>query len=270
MIILDGKTDTELGIRVLNSYEQQEPATNDRTIEIPGRNGEYDYGANLGARSFNLPIMIERQQTKLALNQKISDLKQILLDPLGRPRYFKLAFDDEPEKYYNVRYSGAYSINKLLTLARFVLPLKAFDPASYAHHRAYEKPIYYDENINYEEDGVIFINPEGFNWFTQRHMSCLFNYSYFSTSLALRIEGAVTNPKVTNETTGEVHYLPSIVDGDILEVDGSSFLVKKNGQNALNETDGNFITLTSGKNDLIFEGTGANCSVFFTWKHKFL
>ncbi|GAG47537.1 unnamed protein product, partial [marine sediment metagenome] len=52
---LGGVTDTTLGIQLLADYDDPAaPDTRDRTMEIPGRHGVWDFGAVMLSREFNL------------------------------------------------------------------------------------------------------------------------------------------------------------------------------------------------------------------------
>ena len=129
--ILGGRTATDLGLRLKHTSERPIlPATVDRTISIAGRNGLLDFGADVGAREFNLECgMIYNNH--IELQTAVSKLAAYLHDPYGRPKTMKLILDSQPERYYNVRYSGSLPIDRIAGFGEFTLPLIGFDPYAY-------------------------------------------------------------------------------------------------------------------------------------------
>src|SRR5690606_17785327 len=99
------------------------PPTRDRLMEISGLNGVLDYGADTGARMFNLAMsFVTRNSNELQVATE--QLAALLLDGYGKPRQFKLVFDVNPDRYYLVRYKGSIDdIKRMRGLGRFTLPL---------------------------------------------------------------------------------------------------------------------------------------------------
>ncbi len=78
------------GIRVI-AYDFLMPPKRARKITIPGRSGQYDYGANCwDERTLRLECRLERQLSK-------SDFREIIYE-LSRKRGLRLW--NEPDKYY--------------------------------------------------------------------------------------------------------------------------------------------------------------------------
>lgn len=129
--ILGGKTAIELGLRLKYTSDRPIlPSTVDRTVSIPGRNGLMDFGADVGQRQFNLECgMIYNNH--IELQTAVSKLAAFLHDPYGRPKTMKLILDSQPERYYNVRYSGSLPIDRIAGFGEFTLPLVGFDPYAY-------------------------------------------------------------------------------------------------------------------------------------------
>jgi predicted phage tail component-like protein len=131
-MILGGKTFSELGLILLRTTEIPIlPSTTDRMVQIPGRAGAYDFGSDIGPRQFNLECAIKATTTRQELVEKARALAVHLLDD-GKPKTMELIFDDEPDRYYNVRYSGRILMEKIASIGRFTLPLIASDPFAYA------------------------------------------------------------------------------------------------------------------------------------------
>jgi predicted phage tail component-like protein len=122
----------ELGIRLLrDSKIPLAPETRDRTITIPGRHGDYFFGAESNARQFELECAFIAK-TRQELEQLARQLAGHLLDRNGRPRLLQLSFDIEPDRFYTVRYSGSIALERIASFGRFVLPLTADDPFAYS------------------------------------------------------------------------------------------------------------------------------------------
>src|SRR5690606_4535944 len=104
----------DLNIYLLERHEHPLLAsTRDRSTNISGTNGSHDFGADLDTIPFNLPLGIH-QKNKAEVQQVVRQLKSVLLDGDGKPKTFLLKFGYEPDKYYNVRYSGFVPIDRLI------------------------------------------------------------------------------------------------------------------------------------------------------------
>lgn len=129
---LGGQTARQLGIRMLRASQRPIlPGTVDRTLGIPGRNGVMDFGADMGARQFNLECAALKQ-SPAALQQVVTSLAAYLVDQYGKPRTLPLIFDYQPGRLYYVRYSGSLPVDRIVGLGQFTLPLVAFDSYAYA------------------------------------------------------------------------------------------------------------------------------------------
>lgn len=125
---LGGKTAAELGIIMLRSSQRPIlPATVDRTLAIPGRSGQRDFGADLGTRLFVLEcVFIERD--RFALETRLMALAAHLVDSYGRPRPLELTLETRPGQTFTVRYSGNLTPERIYGTGTVSLPLTAFDP----------------------------------------------------------------------------------------------------------------------------------------------
>lgn len=131
-MILGGKTFDELGLVLLKTTQTPIlPDVRNRTVQIPGRAGAYDFGSDLSTRQFNLECAI-KAATRQELAEKVRALAAHLIDTNGKPRTMELIFDDEPDRYYNVKYSGGVSMERIVSVGRFTLQLMATDPFAYA------------------------------------------------------------------------------------------------------------------------------------------
>jgi len=135
VITLGGKTETELGFKILssNTLTPGLPDTRDYTIAIAGRHGAYDFGADLQPKGFLFNCWFPLGLDSAAIEAAILALNAHLLDNWGKPLTLELVFDWQTDKHYNVRYSGGQGIDTGQAMARrkFTLPLIAFDPHAF-------------------------------------------------------------------------------------------------------------------------------------------
>jgi predicted phage tail component-like protein len=285
------KTFEELNLRIGDDYQRPMSApTRDYTMEIGGRHGAWDFGADLGPKPFSLPCtLIETDPT--SLQTAIDDVTDHLFDATGRPKTMKLIFGESPEKYYMVRFSGNLPINRIIGTGQFTLPLVAFDPFSYAPSTAYDptETYYYDTGLQYDS-GLMYDNVKFFNWQYSRQYVGLYNYSGTETPVRVVVRGNVINPRITNQTTGKTLTVSGLTDGE-LEVDAERYYVRRNNTATtyflasgfpaafyepaddvylISGQYGDFAFLAPGKNSLLLEGGTPNASVDVIWQHKFL
>ncbi|TCN25479.1 distal tail protein Dit [Mesobacillus foraminis] len=298
MITLDGYKLDHFGLRLLTGHEHATPATRDKTLVIPGKDGAWDFGSELDVRSFSFPLAFV-EENKSALQKRIRTFVSFLFDSKGKTRTFKLTFDYEPEIFYYVRFSGQISPERLFRIGRFELPLTAYDPYAYADFTYKQEGIVtntrYDSGYYYAYDpneiflssdmytfsdpisflepfhGNYYENPSSFKWTYTKHLSGIHNHSFYDTSFIVEVSGSVVFPRIINQTTGKTLYLPTIKNQK-MKVDTGKFTVKINDKNKLTDVEGieDFL-LQSGDNSLLFECSGTpSCTVSYKWKHKFI
>jgi phage-related protein len=226
------------------------------------------------------------------LQAKVRALAAHLMDNNGRPQTLELIFDTEPEKRYYVRYAGSLPIQRIVSAGLFTLPLVAYDPFAYSALDAYDVTYEYDPGRIYDS-GLIYPNARtvqdwsfvypaqvvpvgtprewaGFVWTYSRHMSSQYNHSDYNTPLIVEISGNETNPKITNNNTGQQISIATTLTNQTLLIDGEKMTVTIDGANAINLMSGDFIDLQPGDNGFFFEGINPYATVTYKWEHKFL
>lgn len=268
--ILDGKRADELGLVMLRQSQRPVlPGTVDRILQIPGRHGAWDFGADLQPRLFDLECAFITN-SQYELQKKISGLAAFLVDPYGRPRNLSLTFTVQPDRSYTVRYSGSMPIERLAGSGRFTLPLVAYDPFAYAAANAYDKLGQYDAGYQYDS-GLMYENPDQFDWKYKEHMSGVHNYSNLVTPIKLTITGNVKNPKITNVSSGKSMRFAVDLSGQSLVVDGNNMTVTVDGTNMLHVMEGDFLNIVPGDNGFVFSSDiNPVATVIYNWQHKFL
>lgn len=140
-IWIGGIRDVDLGFRVLEeSKDSLLPSTRDTGVTIPGKHGQYDFGADLAERVFSFSCAFVADGTNYdipsaaGLQQRVRALARHLTDANGRPRSLELRRAFEPDKFYLVRYAGSASLERLIynSIGMFELELVAFDPFAYS------------------------------------------------------------------------------------------------------------------------------------------
>lgn len=136
-----GRTPEQLGMLVMRQSQRPVlPSTRDRTLEIPGRNGAWDFGADMQPRLFSLECAFSTRDS-FELQMRVETLARLLVDNYGKPREVELVFSVHPDWTYYVRYSGSMPIDRVAGLGTFSLPLVAFEPYSLGPMNVYETTI---------------------------------------------------------------------------------------------------------------------------------
>lgn len=130
------------GIELLEETEiSMLPATRDNSVVIAGVHGAYDFGGLMDVRNFELRCVMKGANSKAELQAKIRDFVSHLVNVRGEPKTLSLVFDTEPDKTYQVRYSGEAPLEDIISLGLFTLPLTAFDPFAYGEVQYVEQII---------------------------------------------------------------------------------------------------------------------------------
>lgn len=250
------------------------PSTRDYTVSIPGMAGAYDYGADMGVRDFELPMVLKNVDSNNAVAEGLRNFTKALMNPDGTPKTVKLSFDYEPEKFYMVRYSGSLPLQRLVYIGRFNLPLTAFDPSAYALSSAYDSEIdyLYDEGYKYDS-GIYYDNSNSFSWVNIIHYTGTHNYSFYDSDLKIFIKGSCKNPKITHLESGTVLSITGdFTSADEIIIDTKEFLIIQNKEiNLLSKYNGDFFQLVEGDNGFKFESeTSPNAVVTLEWNHRFM
>lgn len=143
MFTLGGKTDEELRVVVLKGFDNPIlTPTRERTEEILDLPGVLDYGATLSQRTFVIPCSFQTT-SRADLETDIRALSYFLIDQNGMPRTLPLSFDHEEGVFYDVRYSGSLSIDRIVdrTTGKFELTLTAATPIGYTDESIESKTI---------------------------------------------------------------------------------------------------------------------------------
>jgi phage-related protein len=260
-LTLDGKRPEELGLKLLQEHQHPAlPETRDRSVEIPGKHGAYDFGADLGVRPFELPFLVN-QFEKVDVQQKVREFTRLLVSPNGRPKTVELIFDYEPDKAYTVRYTGSLPIDRLVRMGEFVLPLTAFDP--YAYHTTSTEDIIMDSDTSVMSE-VLLDSVYSFNVASPQTLE-VHNFSYYNTYPTIEIKGSFTS--LTLSSNGKsFSFGPQ--SNKTIEV--SQFETKIDGVNSLSAMTGESLEFIEGFNDVVITGSNINATITFKFKPRYL
>jgi predicted phage tail component-like protein len=108
-----------------DSRKELMPQLREYSEEIPGRHGEYVFGAELKARILELHVATEAGLSPLQKEQKRREIAAIL-NPMNGTK--TLVFADDPDVEYEVRLSGGIDVKNYPTWIELTIPFKMPDP----------------------------------------------------------------------------------------------------------------------------------------------
>jgi phage-related protein len=254
LIYLDGKPISDWGLQIQKEHDH--PAVGNirtRTITISGMDGEWDFGSEVGAKPFRFPLgFIEYDPYEK--QRKLNDFVAFLFDSYGKPREIKLSFDYEPDKYYLVKVSGGFTPRRIWGLAFFDLPLVANKPRK--NFIVPSDEIIMDSDIPILSDilmdtglsNQLITNPQTFD---------IINNGTLVIPFSFRIDGSGDDVSIL--ANGKTMTVGSFTDKTI-EVTGN-YVVKVNGVSDLTSTNGVFLELLPGVNEVSIDGSNLNLTI---------
>lgn len=133
-ITIDG-TDLHTMGMIVEDYSNSAPRVRSASIQIPNRDGDFDFSESLEPRTITISgSIIADNHTQLKSN--IDELNKFFrIRENGKP--LKLVFQDQTDRYWSVKYDGEFDIRyngkwSLSKTARFSLKLKCIKPYSEA------------------------------------------------------------------------------------------------------------------------------------------
>lgn len=258
----------DLGFRLLHDHDNPMiSGTRDRTISIPGKHGAYDFGADLEPISFMLPFYFSADDVQNAQN-RVRLMKSMLLDGSGHPKTFKLTFGYEPDRFYNVRFTGHMSIDRMIGRSgRFELPLICYEGLAWSTAESSEV-VWGSETITFENEAYHYGHSgDGEKEFTTPGTTVV-NVSGGNVQPILNIDGKGKNVNI--KCNGKNIKLGTFSNANWI-VDLDEYTILKNGENAIHLIDGNWIgmSLIEGKNTLEVNGNNLDLNLRISFKDRF-
>lgn len=264
-VSINGVRLADFGVHLLaDSEEPALPQTRDKTLVIPGRHGEYNFGSYFGARELNLSCGFNNQATLADAQRLIRELNTMLLDEYGRPKEVELVYDYEPDKFYKAQLSGAVPINRISRAGTFVLPMKASDP--FAYSRVYADEIVWGSDVITFEYHYL-LGRKGIGGAVSINAPTTFDITAeaYNVKPVFEIEGSAS--RLTISANGNSFTLSSFTN-ETWTIDCERYAVLRNGVNAFGEVNiGEFI-LKPGENRVDIGGIGINVRMRIKYRDK--
>lgn len=250
---------------VMQSVNRQVfPATQDQYVNVPLKDGSYLFPNSLKDRTIAVDFTLVFD-TLTDLRIKMRDIANWL----NVKNRVKISFSDETDKYYMGKLSKQLDLSQTMRTGTLSVQFRCL-PYAYAPLTEYNENYKYDSDLQYDA-GLIYPNPSGFNWVYGTQTSSCYNYSFVDAPFIVQIDGTVTNPTITNLTTGDSLVLATSISNQTLLIDSDRKIITIDGENALNYlSSGDFFDLQTGSNKFQFEGTNPNAAVTFQWVHQFM
>lgn len=264
-IFINGRDVREFGLHVVEGGQHDVlPETRDRTLAIPGRHGLLDYGADLGVREFDIPCVIKDATDSGDLQHKLRKLANELTDAYGRPKSVRLTFSEEPDKYYNVRYTGRIGVDRITRHGFFSLAFTAFDPMA--------KSVFTSDQITLGSDvpimsDILLGTGESSRKVFREGSFLVTNSGSSAVRLSCVISGSGNS--VALEANGRRFTLGSFTNKTIA-IDGENYLVKVDGVADLTNTGGHFIDLLPGENEIYVSGSSLNLTISDSLRYDYV
>lgn len=130
---IDGTPASTLNVKLKSDYQEPgSPEIRKREVTVPGRAGSYDFGAEYGQRTFQLPLITLNTSTQSEVQDVVRNLADTLTDDNGDPKEVKLSFDKESNKHYKVKLDDSMGITRYPgNLADIQLNLVATKPFAF-------------------------------------------------------------------------------------------------------------------------------------------
>jgi len=256
-----------LNVYLLESHEHPlASGTRDKVTTMPNVHGAIDYGADLDPIPFSLPIGFIRKR-RMDIQNTVRQIKALILDSNGKPKKFELKFGYEPDKYYNVRYSGNVPIDRLIgKIGQFNLPLICYD--GHALSVAMNDEVTWGSTvIPFASDFTMGHMGDGAKKFTGAG-STIINVAGDNIRPIIHVSGSGTNVSVS--WGGKTLTLGTLAN-TTWAIDLKEFEVIKDGKNAMHLIKGDWLNmdLIQGDNTVTVNGSGLNLTVSFQFRDLF-
>ncbi|MEM5012061.1 distal tail protein Dit [Niallia taxi] len=263
---IDDKTFEDFGLReVVGHRNPSTPEFTQRIVAIPGMNGVWGFGHQIGTRTFEIPLkhlyndMYKRQRF-------LNELVAFFFNEYGQPKEFKLIFDYEPDKYYLVKVSGAINPDRLLLSNSFSLSLVANKPNK--HFLIDADEIRMGSHIPI----LSHVSSKGRHSFkvTNNQTILVINDGTKALKPSISISGSATSLTIKNTNNNHSFSMSNILSEKPVIIEGTKYLVTEGGVDALSKLVGRFIELIPGENYITITGVDVNISINFKYKFQYM
>lgn len=267
-IKLDGYSPEHFGLRLMaDHYHPMTPEVRRKTITIPGKSGEWDFGSEWGSRPFELPFK-RIEQDPIEMQRKLREFVAFLLDSYGKPRPIKLVFEYEPDKYYQVKLDGMITPARLALMSEFTLPFVAHNPNALFIVPTDE--ITLDSDVPLLSD--ITLDAEysfDFSIVNGTQSITVYNAGTLTVRPTLIFTGTADELAVSTAKAGGSFTIQPFANKTI-EINGDLYTVKSGGVETLSIMTGNFIELDPGKNTVTIRGVNLNANLKIRFNYQYI
>ncbi|WP_341356640.1 hypothetical protein [Rossellomorea sp. y25] len=243
----------------------EDPATPDfeeKTLFIPGKVGEWDFGTEVKGRQFSFPLKImNRYYTNM--QRQLNDFVAFLLDPYGKPRLIKIESDYDPGKYCMAKINGPVVPQRVEEEWVINLNFKANDPLKYSDTESHE--VHWDSTtVTFDDvysintvfvDDVLITSP-------QTVETTITGYAMSPTIL---VSGSGEN--VTLSANGKSLILGTF-SNSVFEIRGNDFTILKDGKEEF--IVGDFFDLLPGLNQIAISGSNLNFNLSIRVRDQYI
>lgn len=265
MITLDDQYRLEdFGIRA--EFDHEHPATSEitrKTISIPGMAGEWDFGAERGPKSFNLPMRVN-EKDRTILQSKLDAFVAFMHDPFGKPRPVKAAFDYDAGKFYMMKLAAPIVPERVAIAGRFVLSLVASDPNKYSGVFA-DEITWGSEEVTFAYDYLLGREGLGGGITVTGPQTISVPVAGLAVQPIFEISGAATGLIIS--ANGYSFKVPNFTSGS-WTVDFQKYTAYRNGQERM--IDMRDFWLMPGDNAVKITGSGINIEMRIKYRDKYM
>lgn len=265
MITLDGIPIKDLGFFVLQDGDiHPSPNFVNKTVKIPGMAGEHHLGTEINPRPHTIPLGV-LEDSQLESQNKFRKFFEVALDEYGKPKPMKMIYDYEPDKYYTVWLDGEFSPIRSFALINGPVNLVSYDPFAYSIVSA-DELTWGNEVITFES--YYLLGHEGTAGMIEVTENTSFNLSVdgYAVKPIIEINGSADD--LTVSVGNQSFSLPKF-NGE-WKIDSSMFTALYNGQNAFNDYQGDFITLSQGTNEMKINGSNMDLSIRVKYEDRYV
>jgi phage-related protein len=135
---INGVSFSSLGLGLIKRDIPVLPDTRDYTLQIVGKDGEVDFGADYAPRIINHECVLMADDPTTDYQAKVAALASIFDMRKGN---VTLTYSDRPNRNYTARYAGTLPIQKIIFDGNVTIPMKMFDPFPESDERLLETTI---------------------------------------------------------------------------------------------------------------------------------
>lgn len=217
----------DLGLRPLYDHNNPTQASfSHKSLHIPGRSGALDFGAEIEAKTgIEVPVYA-LVKNELETTQIINKFNRFFFDEFKQPRFIKVIFDYDPNKYVWFKVADNFVPNRAKLLKKFSVPFIQHDDNKYSIAEAKEI-VWGSQKIDFKADYFLGNTGSGAD---KRKITANTTLNPFLEGLALQpyfeINGTATNLKIS--CAGRTLNIGTFSNKKI-EVDTENDLIYENG-----------------------------------------